>query len=174
MPCLCDRDPTGGGGLGRAAVNDVGDYFRIPGDVDVAAVADDAGYERIRVEGSKGVWFVDPEALAEVTEGQSSGPSLGVTVLSPFDSLIRTRARLRDVFGKHCLLEAYKPSTAREFRYFSMPILAGRRLVGRVAARAKAGAVEIENFECDAEVSAFAIRSAAKTQLKTWTMPVRG
>lgn len=154
--------------LGIATVKDVRDYFRIPRDVDIASVADSAGYERVWVEGNEDAWFVDPVALRDLP-GNQSRDSLCVTVLSPFDSLIWTRSRQADLFGKNYVLEAYKPSTAREFGYFSMPILLGHRLVGRVAARVKSGVVEIENFECDVDVCSSEIRSAAESQLSGWT-----
>jgi len=55
-----------------------------------------------------------------------------VTLLSPFDSLIWDRKRTRRMFGFDHSLEAYVPRHKRIHGYFTMPLLAGGKLVGRV------------------------------------------
>ena len=54
------------------------------------------------------------------------------TLLSPFDSLIWDRKRTLRVFGFEHSLEAYVPQPKRVHGYFTMPLLAGGQLVGRV------------------------------------------
>jgi uncharacterized protein YcaQ len=89
-------------------------------------VVGDAGREA-EIEGTSGVWRVDPDANAEGFTGRTA-------VLSPFDRLTHDRARTRDLFGFDYLLEMYKPKDKRRWGFFALPILHGDQLVGKVDA----------------------------------------
>jgi hypothetical protein len=52
--------------------------------------------------------------------------------VSPFDSLVWDRDRTERVFSFRHRLEAYTPKHERVHGYFSMPLLVGDTLVGRV------------------------------------------
>jgi uncharacterized protein YcaQ len=79
------------------------------------------------IEGTTGVWRVDPGATAAGFEGRTA-------VLSPFDRLTHDRARARDLFDFEYLLEMYKPKDKRRWGYFALPVLHEDQLVGKVDA----------------------------------------
>ena len=83
----------------------------------------------VTVEGTKGVWRLDPEATAEGFEGRTA-------LLSPFDRLSHDRARALDLFDFGPRFEMYKPKEQRRWGYFALPILHGDALVGKVDATA--------------------------------------
>jgi uncharacterized protein YcaQ len=101
---------------------------------DDAAVA--AGLVPVEIAGLRAgpavrAW-ADPAALAEHGESQAGRGRHRVTLLSPFDSLIWDRKRTLRMFGFEHSLEAYVPQAKRVHGYFTMPLLARGRLLGRV------------------------------------------
>jgi uncharacterized protein YcaQ len=80
--------------------------------------------------GAAAAAWADPAALAG--HGESARGRHRVTLLSPFDSLIWDRKRTMRIFGFEHSLEAYVPQAKRVHGYFTMPLLAGGRLLGRV------------------------------------------
>lgn len=113
--------------LGVATRADLADHHRLrQAQVDAAVV--DAGLVPVEVEGWGHQAWASPAALdAGAPRGRHR-----TTLLSPFDSLVWDRARTERVFGFTHRLEAYVPKPKRVHGYFTMPLLAGGRLVGRV------------------------------------------
>lgn len=89
-------------------------------------IVEDAGVPA-EVEGTTGLWRVDPEAGAEHFEGRTA-------LLSPFDRLVHDRSRAEELFSFEYTLEMYKPKAARRWGYFALPVLHHDRLVGKVDA----------------------------------------
>jgi uncharacterized protein YcaQ len=92
-------------------------------------VVGDAGIP-VEVEGTSGVWRVDPAATAKGFEGRTA-------LLSPFDRLIHDRVRSVELFDFEYTLEMYKPKEKRRWGYFALPVLHDDRLVGKVDAIAE-------------------------------------
>lgn len=85
---------------------------------------------RARVDGLRGWWQLDPEALERLDE-----PLAGRTaLLSPLDRLIFDRKRMEQLFGFDYQLEMYKPAARRRWGYFALPVLHGQELIGKVDA----------------------------------------
>jgi uncharacterized protein YcaQ len=82
------------------------------------------------IEGTSGVWRVDPEATAKDFRGRTA-------VLSPFDRLIHDRARAVELFDFDYTLEMYKPEAQRRWGYFALPVLHNDHMVGKVDAAAE-------------------------------------
>ena len=59
-------------------------------------------------------------------------PPQRMRLLSPFDPVLRDRARARKLFGFDYRFEAFVPEDKRRYGYYVLPILEGERLVGRL------------------------------------------
>jgi uncharacterized protein len=142
--CLIRLTEVAGRALGVVAHADLPDYQRIvyggaalrrngqPPTAAGSALA--AGLMPVEIAAGKHgpavrAW-AHPAALA--SDGEASNGRHRTTLLSPFDSLIWDRRRTKRVFGFEQSLEAYVPQPKRVHGYYTMPLLAGGRLVGRV------------------------------------------
>ncbi len=59
-------------------------------------------------------------------------PPQRMRLLSPFDPVIRDRARVTRLFGFDYRFEAFVPEPQRQYGYYVLPILEGEQLVGRI------------------------------------------
>jgi uncharacterized protein len=76
-------------------------------------------------------------ALASaLDEAETLPPCRAVHIISPFDSLMLWRDRVERLFGFDYKIECYTPAAKRIYGYFSLPILWGERIVGRVDCKA--------------------------------------
>ncbi|MFG3435984.1 winged helix-turn-helix domain-containing protein [Nonomuraea sp. NPDC047897] len=139
--CVTRLAGIAGRALGVATRADLIDFLRLTGRftaiLDEALLSGAAGLvpvtvsgwpAKARVNGSvSGAAWADPAALESEPRGRHRS-----TLVSPFDSLIWHRGRTERVFGFAYQLELYVPRHKRVHGYFTMPVLAGGRLIGRV------------------------------------------
>ncbi len=97
--------------------------------------ADEGEIERVLIEACDGS---EPRAgfgvrgwRERAREADESSDGV-MRLLSPFDPLVRDRARCRRLFGFDYAFEAFVPEKKRKFGYYVLPILEGARLLGRL------------------------------------------
>jgi uncharacterized protein YcaQ len=128
--------------MGAATEQDLSGYLTFPRfgpggrRAPLRAMLDAGAITEIEVEGRPGRWLVltrDLPALARAR--RRSAPSIGTTLLSPFDSLLWYRGRVSRLFGFDYRIEVYTPGPKRVHGYYTLPILHHGRLIGRVDAK---------------------------------------
>jgi len=144
--CLIHLTGVAARALGVVTRSDLTDYQRLTNfgsgrnaarlSADRAAIA--AGLIPVAIEAKTGpavgAW-ADPAAVEGLSQPGARPVRSGrhrVTLLSPFDSLIWDRKRTKRMFGFDHTLEAYVPQPKRVHGYYTMPLLAGGKLLGRV------------------------------------------
>src|SRR5207249_5159509 len=99
----------------------------------------------IEIEGTPGRWLAltrDLPALARA--GRAPAPSIGTTLLSPFDSFMWHRDRVARLFGFDYRIEVYTPGPQRVHGYYTLPILHDGHLIGRVDAKTERSTRRLE------------------------------
>jgi|HubBroStandDraft_5_1064220.scaffolds.fasta_scaffold01846_8 uncharacterized protein YcaQ len=144
--CVTRLAEVAGRALGVVTQADLSDYQRLNyagaelrsggTGLTAAAAAEAAGLVPVEIAaGRRGravpAW-AHPAAVDSDPGGQPRRGRHRTTLLSPFDSLIWDRKRTLRVFGFEHSLEAYVPQHKRVHGYFTMPLLAGGQLIGRV------------------------------------------
>jgi uncharacterized protein YcaQ len=114
-------------GVGTAA--DLADYYRLRTVDAKAALAEAVGsglLQEVAVQGWDRPAYLLPGTRVP---RRVAHPAV---LLSPFDSLVWSRERTERLFGFRYRLEVYVPAGKRVHGYYTMPVLAGGRLVARV------------------------------------------
>jgi uncharacterized protein YcaQ len=134
---------TGLSALGITRLQWLRDYFRAGArshlpiketTAELDALVERGEAVRVAVKGwSDAPVWVDTALIPRLEEMRSgrNRPSL-TTVLSPFDSLVWHRERLRTLFGMDYLIEVYTPEPKRVYGYYSLPMLHRGRMIGRI------------------------------------------
>jgi len=89
--------------------------------------------EPATIDGVPGRWRVDAAALDRERSGPDFSPR--VAILSPFDRLMTDPMRVARLFDFDYLLEMFKPVEQRIWGQFTLPILSGERLIGKIDGR---------------------------------------
>jgi uncharacterized protein YcaQ len=126
--------------LGAARATWYADYFRL-NKVDalkvLKALVDEGVIVEVSVEGESVPYFMhrdNKKALKKIADG-AIVPERTV-LLSPFDPVVWDRNRLLAMFGMDYKIEVYTPESKRKYGYFTLPILHGNRMVGRLDPKA--------------------------------------
>jgi uncharacterized protein YcaQ len=127
--CMGALVARAGAALGVATPADIADYYRLRTD-QVRRLLPSSGLVPVDVAGWRGGAWASTAALDALSNGRSARHR--TTLLSPFDSLVWDRTRTARMFGFDHRLEAYVPKAQRKHGYFTMPLLAGGRLIARV------------------------------------------
>lgn len=95
-------------------------------------------------------------------------------LLSPFDPVLWDRARVALLFNFELVIEIYKRPEQRRFGYYSLPILAGERLIGRVDLKADrgSGVLAVRNAHFESPKPSAAERAAQKSALERFARGV--
>jgi uncharacterized protein len=93
----------------------------------------------VQIDGIAARHYATPDGLNGTAGKQRSSSGAAapsrVHVLSPFDTFFR-RDRMRRLFGFDYTIECYTPAAKRRYGYFTLPVLFGDSLVGRIDAKA--------------------------------------
>lgn len=86
-------------------------------------------------------WYTLPGAVDQIP---TRLPPRRITFLSPFDHAVIDRSRTFDLFRFDYQIECYVPAAKRRYGYYSLPILWGDELIGRMDAKAVRAAGRFE------------------------------
>ena len=95
-------------------------------------LVEEGAVERLSVEGIKPTYYCLSEDATHLGELEKDWGFDGVRLANYFDSLLWHADRLDTLFGFERALEVYLKPEDRRFGYFTVPILYGDRLVGRL------------------------------------------
>ena len=132
----------------------------------IAALLKSGDIVEVAIRGDRRRWLLrreDLEALAAA--GRRRRPSVGTTFLSPFDSLLWHRERVKTLFDFDYRIEVYTPGHKRVHGYYTLPILHDGMLVGRVDAKNHREAGRLEVRAVNIEPWVVTAKTAPKSEL---------
>lgn len=112
------------------------------------AMVDDHTLQKLEIEGHPPIY-----ARADLLEGSIKKPAPRIRLLSPFDNCVIHRDRIVQLFDFDYKIECYTPKAKRQYGYFTLPILYGDALIGRVDCKAhrKTGEFELIHLHIEQE-----------------------
>ncbi len=150
--------------LAVATLGCLTDYFRLNRREVASAIAElEASGELIpvRVDG----WARDVWVWHKATRPRQLAAT---ALLSPFDSLVFERRRLRELFGFDYRIEIYVPAKKRQFGYYVYPFLMKGRFVARVDLKADrdAGFLIVRSVWLEEGIDPEAVRDSLRLELE--------
>lgn len=126
--------------LGFATRGEIAAFWALttPAEVDGWIEANRRELVPVRVEAADGrprAGFALP-GVAEAALGAPPSPDR-VRIVSPFDPLMRDRARMERLFGFSYRIEIFVPEAKRRYGYYVYPVLRGDRMAGRIDVKAE-------------------------------------
>lgn len=124
--------------LGIGVLADIADYYRFkvaPTKIALDELVESGAVDRVGVDG----WTHRGETLDAYIVAGTTFPDRArhvSTILTPFDPITWNRARASRMFGFDYKIEIYTPASKRVYGYYSLPILMGDALVGRIDLKA--------------------------------------
>jgi len=85
----------------------------------------------VKIDGVKHVYYVLEEYLSSLEEGEKPLDDK-VYFVAPLDNLLWNRRMVSEIFGFDYAWEVYKIPEKRKYGYYVMPILRGRKFIGRL------------------------------------------
>src|SRR5216684_4249220 len=144
--------------LGVATVRWAADYYRMSLAETAAAIellVRDGELLPARIESVAGDAFLHRDHLSTLATIRRGRRPSHATLLSPFDPIVWDRKRALALFGFDYRIECYTPAPKRRYGYFTLPILVGDRLVGRLDAKAHraAGVFEVKSLHMEKDIA---------------------
>jgi uncharacterized protein YcaQ len=114
-------------------------------------LADGGELARVAVEGWDGPLYMHAEDVGLIDAASEEMGAPRTALLSPFDPVMWDRARALELFGFDYKIECYTPAPQRKYGYFTLPILHGDELVGRLDPKAhrKEGVFEVKSVHLE-------------------------
>jgi uncharacterized protein YcaQ len=127
--------------MGAATEQDLAGYLTFPRSgpgvrrAALRAMLERGEVTQVEVEGRPGRWLALTRDLPALGRAARAPAASGTTLLAPFDSLLWFRGRVSRLFGFDYRIEVYTPGHQRVHGYYTLPILHGGHLIGRVDAK---------------------------------------
>jgi len=114
-----------------------------------AALLKEGSIREIHVEGVPSPLYLraEDDALLDAAQSDAAFPAR-CAFLAPLDPLLWDRKLIREIFGFSYRWEIYTPANQRQYGYYTLPVVYGEKLIGRIepAARGRDGVLEIKNL----------------------------
>ena len=123
--------------LGFATSGEIADFWDVVTKAEARDWTARSDVIEVDVEGHDGRLrrhFAFPDLFEDVARAPAAPGRL--RVLSPFDPMLRDRARAERLFGFDYRIEVFVPQAKRRYGYYVFPLLERDRLVGRIDMKA--------------------------------------